>query len=210
MKEAEGNEVEEVRGSERGGRRGKWRILLVVVLVVGAIAAVFYFRGPGIGEQLRDLADERGGDYYPGARGPGWYVKLAHKYKLPLLRQPLGFYSRTMSDEDMAVLGRAYSLDGVGLTGSEISDVGMAHLKGLTKLQTLDLESTEIGDAGLAHLSELTELWDLNLNGTKVSDAGLVHLKKLKNLRQLGLAGTRVTSEGIADLKLAIPNLKIY
>jgi len=234
MKAAEGNEVEEVRGGEHRGRGGKWRILLFVVLFVAAMAGVFCFMRQGVGEQLRALAGEEAGAYYEGARGPGWYVKLARKYKLPVLSQPLGFYSRTMTDEDMAVVGRATTLRVVGLTGSEISDAGMAYLRGLTKLQTLHLDSTEIGDAGLAHLSELTELMILHLDGTEVSDAGLVHLKKLKNLRQLSLHGTevtdaglvhlkslkgltslvltrtRVTSEGVADLKSAIPKANVF
>jgi hypothetical protein len=156
---------------------------LVATLLVGAIAAVFCFRQQGLGEQLRAMAGASG-EYGEEARGPGWYVKLARKYKLPVLRQPLVFCSRTMTDEDMAVLGRANTLGLVGLTGSEISDAGMAHLKGLTKLQILHLDNTRIGDAGLAHLSELSELRILHLDGTKVSDAGLVHLKKLKNLQQ--------------------------
>jgi len=233
MKDAEGNEVGEVRGGGRRGCRWKWWIVLFAVLLVGAMPGVFCFRQQRLDEQLRALAGGHGGTYYEGARGPGWYVKLARKYKLPRLRQPLGFYSRTMTDEDMAVLGRANTLRVVGLTGSEISDAGMAHLKGLTKLQSLHLDNTKIGGAGLAHLSELTELRILHLDGTKVSDAGLVHLKKLKNLEQLGLngtevtdaglaylkslkglrylglAGTGVTSEGIADLKSAIPNVKV-
>lgn len=233
MNEAEVNEVGQVRGAGRRGCGGKLRILLVMVLGVGAIAGVFYFRGPGVGEQLRALADEPPVIYREEVRGPGWYVKLANKYNLPALKRPVSFVSWTMNDEDMAVVGRATTLRDVDLGGSEITNAGMAHLEGLTKLQRLTLEDTRIGDAGLAHLSELTELQALFLQRTKISDAGLVHLKKLKNLRRLNLSvtqvtdqglahlkslealtyvdllWTRVTRDGVADLESAIPNLRV-
>lgn len=251
MKEAERNEVEEVRGGERCGRGGKWRIVLFAALgatlLVGAIAAVFFFRQQRLGEQLRALAAEdppnggayngggyKGGFYQENALGPGWYVKLADKYKLPVLKRPFALFSRAVTNEDMAVVGRANTLRMVGLRDSEISDAGMAHLQGLTKLQGLGLSSTKIGDPGLAHLSGLTDLRELYLDGTKVSDAGLVHLKKLQNLQSLDLSGTevtdaglahlkslkgltslvltrtRVTSEGVADLKSVIPKANVF
>ncbi|MCK4293675.1 MAG: hypothetical protein KAY65_10795 [Planctomycetes bacterium] len=243
MKDAEGNEVEEVQGGERRGRRGKWRIVLFAALVVAVIAAVFCFRGQGVGEQLRALAAEDppndgahglGGFYQENPLGPRWYVNLAQKYKLPLLKRPFAFCSRAVTDEDMPVVARANTLRMLGLRDSEISDAGMAHLEGLTKLQGLGLSNTDIGDAGLAHLSELTKLRELYLDGTKVSDAGLAHLKKFKNLQSLDLSGTevtdaglahlkslkglahleilrtRVTSDGVADLKSAIPKANVF
>jgi hypothetical protein len=232
MKEVEGNEVEETQGAEHRGRRGKWWILLVVVLALAAIAGVFCFRDQGLREQLRALASEGQRGYLEEAWGPGWYVRLADKYELPVLKRPVVFHLDKATDEDMAVLGRAHTLRDVVLTDPEISDAGLAHLAGLRKLQALVLHGDKIGDAGLSHLSELTELRELLLLRTKVSDAGLVHLKKLKNLqeliidtpvtdaglvhlkslkglRYLGLWGTGFTSEGVADLKSAIPNLKV-
>jgi len=232
MKEAEGNEVGEVRVGEGRGRWGKLWIFLVLVL--GAIAAVFFFRQQGLREQLMALADEGARGYREEAWGPGWYVRLADKYNLPVVRRPVTFSSHTVTDADMAVVGRAHTLRDVTLAGPEMSDAGLAHLAGLRKLQELVLYGDKIGDAGLSHLSELTELRLLYLLRTKVSDAGLVHLKKLKNLqsllldagtpvtdaglvqlkslkglRYLGLWGTRVTAEGVADLKAAIPNVKV-
>ncbi|HLB75219.1 MAG TPA: hypothetical protein VJJ98_14455, partial [Sedimentisphaerales bacterium] len=194
MKEAEGNEA------EHRGRRWKWPIVLFPVLVMAAIATVFFFRGQGVGEQLRAMAAEGAAAYQEEVRGPGWYVKLAEKYKLPAMRRPVRFSSRTVTDEDMAVVGRADTLLAVDLYGSKISDAGMAHLAGLTKLQTLLLTNTKIGDAGLAHLAGLTKMQSLFLTNTKIGDEGLVHLKKLKNLRWLNLSGTEVTDEGLALL----------
>ena len=55
MKEAEEHNVEQKQGPKRRGRRGKWWILLVVLLVAAGIAAAFYFRGPGLNEQLEKL-----------------------------------------------------------------------------------------------------------------------------------------------------------
>src|SRR4030042_452802 len=109
MKEAEVNEVEEVQGAERRGRRGKLWILLFAALVVVGIAAVFFFRQQGLREQLRALAGESG-EYREEVRGPGWYVRLADRYKLPVLKRPVIFSSRTVTDEDMAVVGRANTL----------------------------------------------------------------------------------------------------
>lgn len=232
MKEAEGNEVGEVRRGESHGHRGKWRIVLFAALVVAAMAWVFCFRQQGLREQLRAMAGESG-VYHEEVRGPRWYVKLAEKYKLPIVRRPSFFRSATVTDEDMAVIGRANTLREVWLLDSHVSDAGLAHLAGLRKLQYLTLYGDKFGDAGLAHLSELTELRSLYLFRTKVSDAGLVHLKKLKNLQSLilectevtdaglvhlkslkgltslGLLGTRVTAEGVADLKSAMPNVEV-
>jgi len=206
--------------------------LLVVVLVVGVMAWVFFFRQQGLREQLRALASKGQRGYLEEAWGPGWYVKLAEKYKLPLLKRPVVFCGDKATDEDMAVVGRAHTLREVTLTDPQISDAGLAHLAGLTKLQELVLHGEKIGDADVAHLSELTELRLLYLLMTNVSDAGLVHLKKLKNLqtlildtpvtdaglvhlkslkglRYLGLWGAGFTGEGIADLKSALPNVKM-
>lgn len=186
MKEAEGNEVADVRGGERRGRRGKWRIVLVAALVVAGIAAgVFFFRRQGgVGEQLRAMAGESG-EYREEVRGPGWYVRLADRYKLPVLKRAVRFSSRAATDEDMAVVGRANTLRRVGLARSDISDAGMAHLEGLSKLQTLFLDKTKIGDAGVAHLSELAELRTLSLAGTQVSDTGMAHLAELRKMQTL-------------------------
>jgi len=158
MKDVAGNEVEEVRGGGRRGRRWKWWILLFAVLVAAGIAAgVFCSRERGVGEQLRAIAGESG-LYKEKVLGPGWYVMLVDKYKLPALRRPVEFRSQKVTDEDMAIVGRAITLREVDLRGSRISDAGMVHLKGLTKMQKLYLDNTRIGDAGLAHLSELSEL----------------------------------------------------
>jgi len=114
MKEAEGNEVEEVRGGRRRGRRGKLWILLFAALVVVGIAAVFFFRQQGLREQLRALAGESG-EYREEVRGPRWYVRLADRYKLPVLKRPVEFRSQKVTDEDMAIVGRAITLREVGL-----------------------------------------------------------------------------------------------
>jgi len=225
------DEAEQMQAAKRHG--GKWRVLLIAVLVAAAIAAVFYFKQPGLDKQLRVLASGRGGLYKEEVRGPGWYVKLAEKYKLPVLKRPDMFQSQMVTDEDMAVVGKANSLRVVVLHNSEISDAGLAYLEGLTKLKHLDLCNTKIGnaglvhlkklknlqglilndtevtDTGLAHLSELIGLRVLNLGATNVTDAGIVHLKSLKGLTYLELTKTHVTAEGVADLKSAIPNVKV-
>ena len=122
MKEAKSSEVEKPQGPKHRGRRRWWRILLVAVLVMAGIAAVFCFRGPGLSEQLRALAGESG-QYQEEVRGPRWYVKLAYKYKLPTLKRPVTFCSSLpLTDEDMAVVGRAITLRQVDLYGPEVID----------------------------------------------------------------------------------------
>jgi len=215
MKDVAGNEVEEVRGAQRRGCRWKWRIVLFAALVVALLAALLVPPTPAVfwqqrlNKQLRALADKNGGEYREEVRGPGWYLKLAEEYKLPVLRVPVIFGSDTVTDEDMAVVGRAITLREVDLRGSRISDAGMVHLSELTELSGLYLNNTQVTDAGLVHLKKLKNLEQLVLNGTEATDAGLAYLKSLKGLRYLGLAGTRVTSEGVADLKSALPNVKV-
>jgi len=223
MKEAEGQNVEQTQGPKRPRRRGKLWIVLVVVLVVGAIAGLFFFRHNALGEELRAMAGESG-FYGEEILGPRLYEKVVKRYKLPAPRRPVMFYCETATDADLAIVGRAATLRDVQF-GAEISDGGLRHLKDLTKLQSVLLNDTRIGDAGLAHLSGLTELvvlhlsrtrvtdaglvhlegltkmQNLFLSGNKIGDAGLVHLKKLKNLRWLNLNGTQVTDAGLAHLK---------
>ena len=203
MNEADGNEVEAVRGGEGCGRGVKWGIVLfaglAAILVVGAVAAVFCLWHNALGERLRGMAGESG-FYGEEILGPRLYEKVVDRYRLPALRRPVMFYSQTATDEDLAIVGRAATLLDVQL-GAEISDAGLAHLKGLPKLQSLLLNDTGIGDAGLAHLSELTELVVLHLNGTKVTDAGLAHLEGLSKIQNLFLSGTKIGDAGLVHLK---------
>jgi len=160
--------------------------VLVTVLVVGGIAAAVYFREPGVNEQLRSIAVAGAGIYREEIRGPRWYVELANKYKLPVLRWPVKFHLQTATDEDMKVVGRANTLREIWLNSPKISDAGLVLVKKFKKLQLLVL------------------------NDTEVTDEGLAHLKSLKGLTTLYLQETRVTPEGIADLKSAIPNVQVH
>jgi flagellar basal body-associated protein FliL len=62
MKEAEGQNVEQTQGAKRPRRRGRLWIVLVAVLVVAAIAGVFFFGEQSLRKQLRAMADEGPGN----------------------------------------------------------------------------------------------------------------------------------------------------
>ncbi|MHC4740537.1 MAG: hypothetical protein ACYS8Z_01420 [Planctomycetota bacterium] len=68
MKENQGSEVKQVGRANR--HRRKWPIALVAVLAI--VAAAFYFRGPTVNEQLKELAGQRGG--LPGGSCGGGMV----------------------------------------------------------------------------------------------------------------------------------------
>lgn len=133
MKEAEKRNAEQI-AAKRHGRTGlKWLVLPLAVLAVGVVAAgVSRFRQQEVREQLTALALEGkpGWGYKEGVRGPRWYVKLAGKLKLPVPMRPVAFRSQIVTDEDMAIVGRANTLSRVALTDSPISDACMTHFPG--------------------------------------------------------------------------------
>ena len=67
----------------------------------------------------------------------------------------------------------------VDLDGTKATDDDMALVQRMTTLQGLFLSDTAVSDAGLARLTGQTELMILDLEGTKVTDAGLVYLPGL-------------------------------
>ena len=89
----------------------------------------------------------------------------------------------------------------VVLSGSQtVSDGELAHVGRLPALVSLAVAETNLTDAGLAHLKGLAKLSVLWLHGTRVTDAGLANLKGLSNLRWLVLDDTQITDTGLLQL----------
>jgi hypothetical protein len=67
-----------------------------------------------------------------------------------------------------------------------------------------------VTDEGVAQLVGLTKLQKLTLGGSTITDRSLLTVRRLTDLRELYVYTTRVTPNGVEDLKLALPQLKIF
>jgi hypothetical protein len=99
-----------------------------------------------------------------------------------------------LSDEGLAVIGRAVRLEELDLSGGyfgpqNFSDAGLSSLAGLKRLKTLDLWGVDIGDEGIAHIARLTSLQELHVTVGDASGDGIRQLGKLTSLRRLTLDG---------------------
>lgn len=94
------------------------------------------------------------------------------------------------------------NLDTLIVSNTGITNV--SSLSGLTNLTSLDLSGNLIGD--IKPLQKLTNLKSLNLTGTDFTDFS--SLKSFTSLKELFISG--ITPEKLDELKLLIPNTKIY
>jgi hypothetical protein len=118
------------------------------------------------------------------------------------------FFSRPVTDDDLAPLATFDRLEELSISGSPITDAGLRHIAGLGELRTVSLfDDRGLTDAGVAHLAGLTKLRTLALDNAGLTDAGLAHLGRMTDLETLMLQGTRVTGPGLAHLG-RMPNLK--
>ena len=135
----------------------------------------------------------------------------------------LNLSDSNITDEGMAILKDASSVETLFLTGTKITDAGLEPLVGLsgliilhlpetitddgfkhvgeiTTLKTLSAERCQITDDGMAHLANMSELSWLKLNHTAVSDKGLDAIKDLTTLHTLELMNTKITDKGLLSL----------
>lgn len=96
------------------------------------------------------------------------------------------------------------------LSDTQITDKGLAALKEFTKLESLSLRNTAVTNEGLATVSSLTNMERLDLGNTRITDDGVPHLMRLTNLRGLSIDGTRLSQDGIAQLRLALPECRVW
>ena len=135
----------------------------------------------------------------------------------------LNLSDSNITDEGMAILKDATSVETIFLTGTKITDAGLeslANLSGLiilhlpdtitdegfkfvgeiTTLKTLSAERCQITDAGMAHLVNMSELRWLKINHTAIGDKGLDAIKDLTTLHTLELMNTKITDKGLLFL----------
>tara|TARA_B110000116_G_C16656644_1_gene499843 strand:+ start:65 stop:829 length:765 start_codon:yes stop_codon:yes gene_type:complete len=135
----------------------------------------------------------------------------------------LNLSDSNITDEGMAILKDATSVETLFLTGTTITDAGLEPLAGLsgliilhlpetitdegfkhvgeiTTLKTLSAERCKITDVGMAHLVNMSELRWLKMNHTAISDKGLDAIKDLTTLHTLELMNTKITDKGLLFL----------
>jgi hypothetical protein len=108
--------------------------------------------------------------------------------------------SRNISDVLLVRISHAKNMNYLALPDCSITDAGTEHLRNRTRLQELGLDGCEITDAALANLEDLKELEILSLGQTEISGPGLAHLYKLDQLHYLSLNDTKVIDAGLLHL----------
>lgn len=89
----------------------------------------------------------------------------------------------TLTEEQMADLGKLSHLRRLDLYQSNFSDAGMPYLKRCTKLESLVLTKTEITDSSMDALLELKQLKYLCLGNVRVSPAAAKQLSDQAHAR---------------------------
>jgi len=93
---------------------------------------------------------------------------------------------RPLTDNDLSLLRRLPSLRGLGLIGqAEISDEGLAALTSAQSLQSVSLNGTGVTDKAVDHLLRLRELRYLDIRDTKITNHGIERLRTLPYLEDL-------------------------
>ncbi len=138
----------------------------------------------------------------------------------------------SISDSDLAPLGKATKLQQLYLAETKVGDRGLVSIRPLKSLQWLDLTKTRTTDTSLQSIALLTELSVLSLANTRITDAGVKNLAELKKLgmldlsnnaigdaalapltrlplRRLGLLETKVSAAKVNSLRNLLPNCQI-
>jgi internalin A len=174
---------------------------------------------PGL-EYLAELTELEevmlGGNKITGA-GLSVLSTLPNLKKLSLKgsqRRNSGYWSVSLTDVDMELLGSLKQLEWLDIGGSErspmnaLSDLGIGKLAGLKNLRVLDISQTRVSNAGLAPLAELPKLERLSLwRARRIDDRAAEHLVRMRSLQTLDLAETNVTDATLRQLA-SLENLR--
>lgn len=115
-----------------------------------------------------------------------------------------------ITDAGLKHIRNLHLLEYLHLSRTKIDDSGLEYLKDMRYLGRLYLGGTNITDSGLSHLKNLNRLRILDIRNTRISDDGLANLKYLTSLRALYLEGTGITEAGLKDLRLSLPNCRMF
>lgn len=111
--------------------------------------------------------------------------------------------ARELPEEDFGIAR-------IQLKAADIKDADMKHFSELKNLKYLGLYNNPITDKGLQELEAVTTLQELELSQTRISDKSADTLGGLSNLQKLFLRNTLVTEKGLEELKIRLPECKIY
>lgn len=152
-----------------------------------------------------------GADYFSSIeRVSGLYRKMNDDHLEALSRIPELKHITTNHAWAGSLIG-TFAVSGGGGTGKNalITDEGMAHLSKAKSLESLILFNTKVTDKGVAHLGSLQHLEYLSISSTHITDASVPTLSKLKSLKRLWTTGTSITSEGADRLRQALPHCEV-
>lgn len=110
----------------------------------------------------------------------------------------------SLTDAELAPLGRLTNLETVLLCGEQITGLGLHNLKGLTHLRMLNVYCDHFAESGLESLAGMPDLHSLTLHSDQLTDVGLETLSQLKSLTGLHLDSNQITDAGMQYL----PQLK--
>jgi hypothetical protein len=137
-----------------------------------------------------------------------WNSDLAFLDKMPRLRS-LNLLG-SVTDSQMARIGRLHDLEFLSLEGHEMTDDGLSHIQSSVGLKTLQIMlPTSLTDRGLAHLERLTSLQMLYLGGMPMNKAGLDHLRKLPSLSTVMFSIGDLDDATLAQFKAERPGTTV-
>ncbi len=150
------------------------RSLLLAMLLVCIVLSLFGWRQARISQQEELIAHLR-------PHGPNvWWRLNGHITSMCFFR------ISEVSDEELAVLPRLYSL------------------------VSLNVDSSKVTDATLAYVKQVPTLTDLTFYHTEITDEGLKELLDLRNLERLCLySNSQITHNGIQELAKSLPDCSI-
>jgi len=106
-----------------------------------------------------------------------------------------------VSKEEIALLAKIPTLEGLILGGPQITDSTLEQIEELAGLKTLSISDAAITASGIQKLASLPNLWGLRLSGKGITDACLVNIGEIETLKQISLDQTAVTNDGLSHLK---------
>jgi hypothetical protein len=112
----------------------------------------------------------------------------------------VSLYESAVTDDGLARLASARSLNGLHLGHSQISARGLERLAGLPSLTQVTIEASPIGDAALTHLAKCPALTWLSLSNCGLTAQGLGRLKGHPALQNCYLVGPEMTQEVLQHL----------
>ena len=98
----------------------------------------------------------------------------------------------------------------VSLSETNVTDDDLNYLRRFWNIRDLYLSNTSVTSEGIKSLTQLTTLETLIISNTSIDDRAIESLTQLKNLSTLNVWGTNISTSGIDQLRLALPNVRLF